>query len=64
MGERLYKNPCSVSAVQRGGNWNNGRNAGVFGVNLNNAPSHTNSNIGFRCPPEHQKPLFTGFFGG
>lgn len=38
-----------VHAVQRGGNWNNGANAGALSVNLNNAPSHTNSNIGFRC---------------
>lgn len=36
-------------AVQRGGNWNNGANAGAMSVNLNNAPSNTNSNIGFRC---------------
>jgi len=42
-------------AVQRGGNWNNGANAGPFCANLNNAPSNTNYNIGFRCcsgPPE------------
>ena len=36
-------------AVQRGGNWNNGANAGALSVNLNNAPSNSNSNIGFRC---------------
>ncbi len=36
-------------AVNRGGNWNNGANAGLFYANLNNAPSNTNSNIGFRC---------------
>ena len=47
-------NSLFVSAVQRGGNWNNGRNAGVFSANLNNAPSNSNGNIGFRCPPEHQ----------
>jgi len=35
--------------IQRGGNWNNGANAGALSVNLNNAPSNTNSNIGFRC---------------
>ena len=42
-------------AVKRGGNWNNGANAGPFCANLNNAPSNTNYNIGFRCcsgPPE------------
>ncbi len=31
-----------------GGNWNNGANTGVFNVNLNNARSNVNSNIGFR----------------
>lgn len=38
-------------AFQRGGNWNNGARAGVFSMNLNNAPSNSNTNIGFRCPP-------------
>jgi len=33
----------------RGGNWNNGANAGVFNLNLNNAPENRNNNIGFRC---------------
>jgi hypothetical protein len=32
----------------RGGNWNNGTNAGAFALNLNNAPTDTNTNIGFR----------------
>jgi RNA-directed DNA polymerase len=32
----------------RGGNWNNGANAGVFNLNLNNARSNANTNIGFR----------------
>ncbi len=32
----------------RGGNWNNGGNAGVFALNLNNAPSNSNNNVGFR----------------
>ncbi|MGJ9460135.1 hypothetical protein [Oceanobacillus sp. CF4.6] len=32
----------------RGGNWNNGANAGVFYLNLNNERSNSNSNIGFR----------------
>jgi hypothetical protein len=36
-------------AAIRGGNWNNGANAGCFNLNLNNAPSNTNTNIGFRC---------------
>ena len=32
----------------RGGNWNNGSNAGLAALNLNNARSNVNSNIGFR----------------
>jgi retron-type reverse transcriptase len=32
----------------RGGNWNNGANAGLAALNLNNARSNSNSNIGFR----------------
>jgi formylglycine-generating enzyme required for sulfatase activity len=36
-------------ALIRGGNWNNGTNAGVFAVNGNNDPSNANNNIGFRC---------------
>src|SRR3989344_5428685 len=39
----------SAVAVLRGGNWNNGANAGPFSANLNNAPTNTNNNIGFRC---------------
>jgi hypothetical protein len=35
--------------VLRGGNWNNTSNDGLFTANLNNAPSNTNNNIGFRC---------------
>jgi hypothetical protein len=38
-------------AVQRGGHWDNGARAGVFSMNVNNAPSNSNTNIGFRCPP-------------
>jgi len=33
----------------RGGNWNNGAIDGVFCANLNNDPTNTNNNIGFRC---------------
>lgn len=41
---------CGVAgAVLRGGNWNNDVNTGVFASNLNNAPTNTNTNIGFRC---------------
>lgn len=32
----------------RGGNWNNGSNAGLGALNFNNARSNSNSNIGFR----------------
>jgi len=36
-----------------GGNWNNGANAGVFSLNLNNARSNVNNSIGARpdCDP-------------
>lgn len=34
--------------VYRGGNWNNGTNAGVFYLNGNNPRSNVNTNIGFR----------------
>lgn len=32
----------------RGGNWNNGSNAGLGALNLNNSRSNANNNIGFR----------------
>jgi hypothetical protein len=32
-----------------GGNWNNGANAGVFTVNLNNNSGNSNNNNGARC---------------
>jgi len=32
-----------------GGNFNNEVRAGVFALNLNNAPSNSNYNIGFRA---------------
>lgn len=38
----------SLRAALRGGNWNNGVQAGVFALNVNNAPSNTNNNIGLR----------------
>ncbi len=38
----------SLRAALRGGNWNNGANSGVFALNLNNAPSNSNVNIGLR----------------
>jgi hypothetical protein len=39
----------------RGGNWNNGSNAGVLTLNLNNGPGNTNSNIGFRVSRDSKK---------
>nr|DAQ13931.1 MAG TPA: Sulfatase modifying factor [Caudoviricetes sp.] len=43
---------CFGNRIQRlplcGGRWNNGANAGVFNVNLNNPRSNSNSNVGFR----------------
>ena len=46
------------SAVKRGGNWGNGANAGPFNANLNNAPTDTNNNIGFRCCNSSQGQIF------
>lgn len=36
-------------AAIRGGNFNNDAIAGVFYLNVNNAPSNSNYNIGFRA---------------
>jgi hypothetical protein len=45
----------------RGGNWNNGANAGVAALNLNNARSNVNTNIGFRPDFENgQKAMAYG----
>ncbi len=30
-------------------NWNNGSNAGVWGLNLNNNRTNSNNNVGFRA---------------
>lgn len=32
-----------------GGNWDNGSNAGVWALNLNNSRTNSNSNNGLRC---------------
>lgn len=32
-----------------GGNWNNGSNAGVWNLNLNNVRGNSNNNVGFRA---------------
>lgn len=37
-----------LRCFNRGGNWNNGANAGVFYSNGNNPRSNANGNIGFR----------------
>jgi retron-type reverse transcriptase len=39
----------------RGGNWNNGSNAGLGALNLNNPRSNANSNIGFRPAPDNAR---------
>ena len=36
---------CAIS----GGNWNNGSNAGVWTLNLNNVRGNSNNNVGFRA---------------
>lgn len=41
-----YKNVSRAPLLR--GSWNNGSNAGPRALNLNNAPSNRNSNIGFR----------------
>ena len=38
-----------MSVFIRGGNWNNGSNAGAFTLNLNWDTGNTNNNVGFRC---------------
>jgi len=51
LGDRLFP--------YRGGNWTNGANAGVFALNLNNARSNVNTNIGFRAAFSHSQILQT-----
>lgn len=36
---------CPIS----GANWNNGSNAGVWALNLNNVRGNSNNNVGFRA---------------
>jgi len=45
-----------MRAALRGGNFNNTSNAGVFYLNLNNAPSNSNYNIGFRASKAKEFP--------
>ena len=60
--------------LNRGGNWNNGANAGVFYGNLNNARSNVNTNIGgrsafrlcslsWRCCAGHEGRALRGVVG-
>ena len=51
------------AAAIRGGNWDNGTNAGVFAFNVNNAPSNWNNNIGFRCRSSNTSAIFGGGIG-
>ena len=46
----------------RGGNYNNGVGAGLFGLNLNNNRTLRNRNVGFRpaLAPNRQKPCGHG----
>jgi retron-type reverse transcriptase len=50
----IFRVIAKKHTVLRGGNWNNGANDGPFCVNLNNAPSNVNNNIGFRCCSEQE----------
>lgn len=43
---------CVIS----GGNWDNGSNAGVWALNLNNARGNSNNNVGFRADPVPATP--------
>ena len=44
----LGETHSGVRAALWGGGWANGSHAGLFSLNLNNSPSNTNNNIGFR----------------
>jgi len=46
----------------RGGNWNNGANAGLAALNLNNRRSNSNNNVGFR-PALSLQARYRGFTG-
>jgi len=48
-GQRAGSHLKTARGFIRGGNWNNGANSGAFTLNLNNAPTNVNTNIGFRC---------------
>ena len=42
-------NDGDTKAVRRGGTWRTGARAGVFFLYLSRAPSHSTTNVGFRC---------------
>lgn len=54
-----YKNVSRAPLLR--GSWNNGSNAGPRALNLNNAPSNRNSNIGFRSALKQRQKH--GFYG-
>ena len=43
-----------------GGNWNNGANAGVWALNLNNVRGNSNNNVGFRADSVTPRTLIFG----
>jgi len=45
----FYYDKAALRAAIRGGDFNNGANAGVFALNLGNAPSDSNYGLGFRA---------------
>ena len=49
IGEIYPGTAASGGALFRGASWGDAAGAGPFAANLNNAPSNTNTNIGFRC---------------
>ncbi len=46
-----------------GGNWNNGTNAGVWELNLNNVRGNSNDNVGFRADSAKPRSLIHGHGG-
>lgn len=46
-----------------GGNWNNGSNAGVWALNLNNVRGNSNNNVGFRADSAKPRSQMYGHGG-
>ncbi len=46
---QYYGCTANGNAFLRGGSWSSGANAGAFALYLSNAPSASNTNVGFRC---------------